>query len=349
MPAATGFGEEMRFLVADDDPALSMFLARGIEAEGHSVSLARDGQTAVDRFLEEKPDYMTNLVSSLDQVTQNEQTLTEELSSGVTVNSLSDNPAAAGENVLLTAQLSADDTFSTTASSTESLLQVSDSALGSVVTQLTNAISLATQAINGTLNSSNLQTISTQLTGIRDEVLSLANSSYLGRYIFSGSQGGTQPFTLNTTTSPNTVTYNGDDDVSCVQTPAGQQIQTNIPGDQIFTAAAGNVLGSLNALIADFSSGTASATSAADLTALSQSLNYVDQQRAVIDNSINRLTASSNYASSESTQLLSAQDSLLQTDTAGVATQLSTAETQQTALTQVIAALDQQGTLFDAL
>jgi DNA-binding response OmpR family regulator len=56
MPAATGFGEEMRFLVADDDPALSMFLARGFEAEGHSVSLARDGQTAVDRFLEEKPD-----------------------------------------------------------------------------------------------------------------------------------------------------------------------------------------------------------------------------------------------------------------------------------------------------
>lgn len=104
-----------------------------------------------------------------------------------------------------------------------------------------------------------------------------------------------------------------------------------------------------DALIADFSSGAPSATSVADLASLSQSLNYVDQQRAVIDNSINRLTASSNYASSESVQLQSAQDDLLQTDTAQVATQLSTAETQQASLTQVIATLEKQGTLFDVI
>jgi Sigma-54 interaction domain len=201
----------------------------------------------------------------------------------------------------------------------------------------------------GENDASNLQAVSTELIGIRDEVLSLANSSYLGRYIFAGSQGGTPPFTLDTSTSPNTVTYNGDSDVSYVQTPAGQKIQSNVPGDQIFTAAGGNVLGSLNALIADFSSGAPSATSVSDLASLSQSLNYVDQQRAVIDNSINRLTASSNYASNESVQLQSAQDTLIQTDTAQVATQLNLAETQQASLTQVIAALEKQGTLFDAL
>jgi flagellar hook-associated protein 3 FlgL len=339
----------MRFLVADDDPALGMFLTRGLETEGHTVRLASDGQGAVESFVSDMPDYVTNLVGLLDQITSNEQTLTEQLSSGVKINSLSDDPAAAGENVLLTSQLSADDTFSTTASSAESLLQVADSALGNVVTQLTNAISLATQANNGVLNSSNLQSVTTELIGIRDEVLSLANSSYLGRYIFAGSQGGAQPFTLNSATTPNTVTYNGDDDISYVQTPGGQSIQLNVPGDQIFTAAGGDVLGSLNALIADFSTGTPSANSVADLASLSSALGYVDQQRAVIDNSLNRLTASSNYASGESVQLLSAQDSLIQTDTASVASQLSTAETQQAALMQVIAALDQQGNLFDRL
>lgn len=312
-------------------------------------SFANDGQAAVDAFLEQSPDYVANLVSSLDATSLNEQTLTEELSSGVKVNSLSDDPAAAGQNVLLTSQLNSDDTFSTTASSAENLLQVSDSALGNVVTQLTSAVSLATQANNGVLNANNLQAIATELTGIRDEVLSLANSSYLGQYIFSGSQGGTQPFTLDTSTSPASVAYQGDSDVSYVQTPSGQNIQTNIPGDQIFTVAGGNVLGSLNNLIADFSSGAPSATSVADLAQLSQSLGYVAQQRAIIDNSINRLTASSNYSSSESVQLLSAQDDLIQTDTASVATQLSTSETQQTALTQVIAAIEQQGTLFQAL
>jgi DNA-binding response OmpR family regulator len=46
----------MRFLVADDDPALGMFLARGLEAEGHTVTLANDGQGAVETFLNEMPD-----------------------------------------------------------------------------------------------------------------------------------------------------------------------------------------------------------------------------------------------------------------------------------------------------
>lgn len=46
----------MRFLVAEDDEALRMFLGRGLEADGHEVSLAEDGQAAVDRFLEETPD-----------------------------------------------------------------------------------------------------------------------------------------------------------------------------------------------------------------------------------------------------------------------------------------------------
>lgn len=295
------------------------------------------------------PDYVSNIVGSLNQVTASEQTLTEELSTGVTVNSLSDNPAAAGQNVLLTAQLNADDTFSQTATSAENLLQVSDSALGNVISQLTSAVSLATQANNGTQNAGNEQSIAAQLTGIRDEVVSLANSSYMGQYIFAGSQGNTAPFTLNTTTSPATVTYNGDSSVSYVQTPSGQQIQTNLPGNQIFTAAGANVLGTLNNLIADFSSGTPTSTSSADLTSLNNALSYVSQQRVVLDDSITRLTAAGNYNTSESTQLQSAQDNLLQTNTAQVASQLSSAETQQASLTQVIAAIDKQGTLFSML
>lgn len=294
------------------------------------------------------PNYVVGLVGSLNQVAANEQTLTEELSTGVTVNSLSDNPAAAGQNVRLTAQLSADDTFSQTASSVESRLQVGDTALGNVVSQLTSAISLATEANNGTLNASNEQAIAVQLTGIRDEVLSLANSSYLGQFIFGGSQGGSAPFSIDTTITPASVSYNGDSDVSYVQTPTGQEIQTNVPGDQIFTAGP-NVLGTLNNLIADLSSGAPSTASVADLANLNSALNYVSQQRVVLDDSITRLTAAGNYSSSESIQLRSAQNSLIQTDTAQVASQLSSTETQQAALIQVIAAIDQQGTLFSQL
>lgn len=294
------------------------------------------------------PNYVTGLVGSLNQVSANEQSLSEQLSTGVTINSISDNPAAAGQNVRLTSQLNADDTFSQTASSVESRLQVGDSALGNVVSLLTSAISLATEANNGTLNANNEQAIALQLTGIRDEVLSLANSSYMGRYIFAGSQGGAPPFSINTVVTPAVVAYSGDSSLSYVQTPTGQKIQTNLPGDQIFTAGP-DVLGTLNNLIADFANGTPAASSTADLTNLNTALNHVSQQRVILDDSITRLTTAGDYNSSESIQLKSAQNSLIQTDTAKVATQLSSTETQQAALIQVIAAIDQQGTLFDRI
>lgn len=293
------------------------------------------------------PDYMTGLVGSLDATSSSEATLTQELASGSRVNSLSDDPVAAGENVLLSAEIASDDSFSQTSSSTQSLLQVSDSALSTVVSQLTSAISLATEANNGTLNASNVQSISNQLAGIRDEVLSMANTTYLGRYVFAGSQGGTAPYTLDTTVSPAVATYQGDSDVQYLETPNGQNIQLNVPGNQIFSAAGSNVLGTLNSLVADYASGTPSASATADTEDLSTALGHVSQQRVLIDNSITRLTAAQNYTQSEQTQLASVQTNLLQADVGQIATQLSTAETQQTALSQVIATLGKQSLFND--
>jgi flagellar hook-associated protein 3 FlgL len=81
------------------------------------------------------PLYITNLVSSLDQTQANQQQLSSELSSGVSITSLSQNPVGAGENVLLLNQIQQDDSFTQSAGSVTSQLQVSDSALGSVVSE----------------------------------------------------------------------------------------------------------------------------------------------------------------------------------------------------------------------
>jgi flagellar hook-associated protein 3 FlgL len=288
------------------------------------------------------PNYVTNLVGSLDQAQANEQQLTTELSSGVRLTSLSDDPVAAGENVVLVSQIQKDDSFTTSATMVSSQLQVADSALGSVVTELTSAISLATSANNGTMNSSNVKQIAAQLTGILNEVTTLANSNYQGQYIFAGSQNSTAPFSTSTATSPAVTTYNGDDDVNYIETPTGQKIQLNVPGDQIFLGSGtSSVFGALNALIADYSSGTVNTTQAvSDTTALNTALNYVSQQRVTIDNSITQVTAASSAITSEKLQLTSVQTGLIQADTATVATQLSLAETQQTALEDVIAQLD---------
>ena len=288
------------------------------------------------------PFYTNNLAGSLDQVQSNVQQLTAELSSGVSINSLSDNPVGSGENVLLLNQIQEDDSFTTSASSVTGQLQVADSTLGSVVSQLTQAISLATSANNGTMNSSDVKSISSQISGILDEVTSLANTSYQGQYIFAGGQTSTAPFSTSTATSPAITTYNGDQDVNYLESPNGQKIQLNVPGSQIFQGSGTNsVFGALNNLVADYASGSVNTGQAVnDTTALSTALNYVSQQRVTIDNSITQVTAASSAVTNVQSQLTTAQTNLMQADVAKVSTQLSLSETQQTALEDVIAQLN---------
>ncbi len=288
------------------------------------------------------PLYVTNLAGSLDQVQSSEQQLTAELSSGASVNSLSQNPVAAGENVLLLNQIQQDDSFTTSSNLVTGQLQVADSALGSVVGELTQAVSLATSANNGTLNSSDVKSIANQIAGIRDEVQSLANTSYQGQFIFAGGQTQTSPFTTSTTGQPAVTSYSGDSDVNYLALPNGQSIQLNVPGNQIFLGSGTNsVFAALNALITDYSSGSVNTQQAvSDTNALGVALNYVSQQRVTIDNSITQIGAASGALTNEKTQLSAAQTDLMQADLGSVSTQLSLAETQQTALEDVIAQLD---------
>ena len=127
-----------------------------------------------------------------------------------------------------------------------------------------------------------------------------------------------------------------------LESPNGQKIQLNVPGNQIFLGSGSNsVFGALNSLVADYASGTVNTAQAVtDTGALSTALNYVSQQRVTIDNSITQTTAASDAVTNVQTQLTTAQTNLMQADIPTISTQLSLAETQQTALEDVIAQLN---------
>lgn len=294
------------------------------------------------------PNYLSNLSTALNNTQASVQQLTTELSSGVRVNSLSDDPVAAAENTLLLNQIQQDDSFTESANLVTGKLQVADATLGSVVADLTSVITLATSANNGTMNSSNLKSISAQIAGILGDVITLANTPYQGNYIFAGGQTSTTPFTQSNSTSPGVTTYNGDDDVNYLTLPNGQQIQMNVPGDQIFLGSGSNsVFAALNSLVADYASGTVNTAQAvSDTAALNTALNYVSQQRVVIDNSITSLTSAAESVSTEQTQLIAAQTNLLQADIPTISSRLSLAESQQTALEDVFSELGSASNLL---
>jgi flagellar hook-associated protein 3 FlgL len=294
------------------------------------------------------PNYIQQLTAALSRNTAQEQMLSGQISSGVRLAGLGDDPVAAAQNVQFSAQIAVDSTFTQTAATTTARMQVADSTLGSVVDQINQAISVATAGNNGTNNSNDRSSVAAELTSIRDEILGLANTTYSGKYLFSGSQNSTPPFQLDTSTTPASVIYAGDNVVNHLSTPGGQSIATNLPGQQIFTSASGDLLSTLNSLIQGFSTGN-TATTTALTSQLSAALAQVSTQRASLDGAINRFQSASSYASQEQTQLVSNQTNLLQADLPTVATRLSATTTQQSALESVIVAIEKQGTLFDRM
>jgi flagellar hook-associated protein 3 FlgL len=299
------------------------------------------------------PNYLRGLGAAISQGTAAQQKLTNELSSGMRVMQLADDPVAAAGNVALASSLGRLDSFVKSSTAEQSLMQASDSVLGSVVSQVTTAIGLAVGASNGTLTAANLGSIEAQVRSIRDGVVSLANSAYQGKYLFSGSQGNTKPFVLDQTSDPAVASYLGDNAVNKAETPSGQQIALTLPGSSVFQASGADLLGTLNRLVSDLGAaakGTgSSATLVADSSALTEALTAVSGQRAILDSGLKQLTQVTGYAQTQSALLQAQQSKLLSADPAQVATDLKSAEVQQQALLAVTAALEGAQNLFSYL
>jgi flagellar hook-associated protein 3 FlgL len=265
-------------------------------------------------------------------IQQSETTLNsalQQVATGKSVNVPSDNPAAAADMVQNTIESADVDQYTQNISSVTSMVQTADSALSSVVTSLTQAISLGTEGANGTSSAANQQAIATQVQGILSSVASQANLSYQGAYLFGGTASTTTPYTADSS-SPTGYTYNGNDGVNSVQIGDQLSVQVNLPGSQIFSNSTTNVLGSLSSLVSALQSGNSTAIGTAT-SAVSAALNYVSQQRVVYGNAESQLNAQETYLQQETVNLSTQATSLVGVDMAKAATTLSQAETDNNA------------------
>jgi len=110
-------------------------------------------------------DMTDTILSAIWEAQDNEQTALEQLSTGKRVNLPSDDPAAAAQDVLNLSQQAQVTQYVQTTSSLNGLFQTADSAIGSVITALNQAVSLGTEAANGTLSASDQQAFSSNNQG----------------------------------------------------------------------------------------------------------------------------------------------------------------------------------------
>jgi flagellar hook-associated protein 3 FlgL len=270
------------------------------------------------------PNLVPDILASLQQSQAALNTALQQVSTGKSVSVPSDNPAASANMVQNSIESGNVDQYTQNVTGVLSMVQTADSALGSVVSSLTQAISLGTEGANGTSSAANQQAIAQQVQGILSSVVSQANLSYEGSYVFGGTANTTVPYTTSAT-SPSGYAYNGNDGVNSVAVGDQLSVQVNLPGSQIFSNSSNDVLGSLSSLVSALQSGnTASIQTATN--AVSSALSYVSQQRVFYGNAESQLNSQETYLQQETVSLTSQQNNLVGVDMAKAAMALAQAQ-----------------------
>jgi len=209
---------------------------------------------------------------------------------------------------------------------------------------LTSAQTLGVEGANGTNNTQNRQAIAQEIQGIQQEILGLANTTYDGQYLFSGTATTTQPYVADPS-SVSGVTYNGNNNINSVEISEGQAMPINLPGSQLFSNATTNVFQSLQDLYTALNTNgdVGSAT-----TEVQNALNYVSTQQTFYGNSVDRLNNAQTFLTQEQTQLSVTESSTLAVDMATAVTNLSQTITTQQALLAAGGKISQLN-LFDYL
>ena len=144
----------------------------------------------------------------------------------------SDAPDQAAAIARLKSVIRRQDSYAVTINTTQSRLEVESSVLESANSVLIRIKELAIQANSGTQSPISRQAIASEMKGLRNHLLGLANTQDTnGNYMFSGSQTRTEAFA---TQSDGSVIYKGDQTRMSVEVGEQRKITINRPGSDAF-------------------------------------------------------------------------------------------------------------------
>jgi len=290
------------------------------------------------------PNPVPDLLAALSRTRQDTQDALFQLSSGRKVNEPSDDPAAAALLIDNHDRTTFVTRYQQSLTSMQGQYQTADSTLNSVVLALQRALTLGVQGGNGTLSDQDRASIVNELQGIQDQLLSLANTTFQGRYLFAGTKTDTLPFAVDSTTASG-VRYDGNDAVNTVQIGDGYRLAANKPGSQIFVAPGHDVFLAMKGLVQALQENTGIDTA---IGTLRDAFNYVSGQRVFYGNSMNQAQAQSTYLGTAQLQLSQQENTLGGADIEAAASRLVNSQNAANATLAAIGRISQLS-LFDYL
>jgi flagellin len=228
----------------------------------------------------------------------------QQLSSGSRINSGADDAAGLAVADGLNANSTALAQSTRNAADAIGLLQTADGALSQVTSLLTRAVTLAAQASNSTLTSSQISSADQEYQNILTQIGNIGTSTnFNGTPVFSATA---KTFTISDGTASGTISYS---DTIGVLTKASVGTTTGGGAGVDFTAATISTL--------------TATTAQAVLTNLGTAISDVAYQRGNVGADINQLSSAQQVAATEQTNLTAAQDTIRATDYGQAASNLS--------------------------
>lgn len=243
------------------------------------------------------------------------QTTLTQLSSGSVLNSGADNPAGLSLANGLAANSAALTQSTANANEGVGLLQVADGALSQVTNLLNSAITLATQASNGTLNTTQDAAANQEYQSILAEINNIGSTTtYNSQAVFTGA-------TVAIYTGDSSTAGASIDSLYFAKLTSSSVGDAN--GTVSLTAAAGTTPATItytasasttNQINLSTTSLTSATVAQAALGALNTAISDVAAQRGYIGSQINTLSAVSNVESTQQVNLVAAQNAISATD-----------------------------------
>lgn len=230
-----------------------------------------------------------------------------QLATGKRIQVPSDDPVVAARALKLRTDVAEIDQYKRNVKDAQSWLDMTEDALGKIGDVLQRTRELTVQGASGTNTMDDTQKINAEIKQLRTQMIQLGNSSYAGRYIFSGYKTDkklldetTGEFVIDVTTASENIKY---------EIGIGDDININITGGDLFNGGpdADSSTGMPCKLIDDFDR-LITALDVGDHTAVGNMLSELDidmnnvlRIRADIGARSNRLELSSNRLDSDTT------------------------------------------------
>jgi flagellar hook-associated protein 3 FlgL len=286
--------------------------------------------------------------------TQEAQTQ-RELSSGYQINDASDSPSQTPALIQLGSNLAAVQAYQTNLGNVQAEANTADQAIGTGISLLQNAETFAAQGDNTGSTAATNQTLAIQVENIQQQLVSIANTTVQGRYIFGGDQDGSAPYQYDASSATGVDSLTAQVSSRVIVDPQGQSVYQGLTAQQIFdpvdstgAPTANNTFAALQSLQTALQANDQPGIAAA-LTSIQSASTYVNQQQAYYGAAEDRITSEQNNAANQVTALQTQIGNIRDTDEVQAATDLTTESTDQSAALGAEAEISAGKTLFSYL